>query len=265
MKFSKKTEGVSHRSVHFPDTERADHHRCVTMDFETGDKTDAGNSSRTGTSHMSTTVGTVSEAKPQDSYINPNGMVTSEGIISMSPPRPRFIPSEKKLTRLSGSEKPKVRRKRSIDLEDVAAVEMPKCSTPDGEETEVYVRSEGRSPRGRSRSRSHSRANSWSRMSPNLDLEADTRAEMPEGHGGGGGGGGIVSKVMAIFRTNNNNNNNNDEGAVGQTSSMIVSVRTMKEEHVDPVQDPRLDLDLRRWRNLKRASAAGPEDLETGL
>ena len=99
-------------------------------------------------------------------------------------------------------------------------------------------------------------------MSPNPDLEADTRAETPEGHGGGGGAGGIFSKVMAVFRTNSNND---DEGAVGQASSMIVSVRTMKEEHVDPVQDPRLDLDLRRWRNLKRASAAGPEDLETGL
>ena len=98
--------------------------------------------------------------------------------------------------------------------------------------------------------------------------------ETPDGHTGadadasvGGGAGGIFSKVMAIFRTSNNSgDDDSDEGATPQTASMIVSVRTMREEHVDPVQDPRLDPDLRRWRNLKRASAAGPEDLlETGL
>lgn len=100
------------------------------------------------------------------------------------------------------------------------------------------------------------------------------RTETPDGHAAdgaasaGGGAGGIVSKVMAIFRSNNNNSgdDDSDEGATPQTASMIVSVRTMREEHVDPALDPRLDPDLRRWRNLKRASAAGPEDLlETGL
>ena len=143
----------------------------------------------------------------------------------------------------------------------MADIEMPKCSTPDGEETEVCVRSEGRSPRGWSGSRSHSRANSWSRR-PSIDLEADTRTETPEGSAATTATttGGIVSKVMGIFRTTTNNN---DEA---QTSSMIVSIRTLREEYVDPVQDPRLDPDLRRWRNLKHASAAGPEDLlESGL
>jgi len=152
----------------------------MTMDFEMADKTDAGNSSRTGTSYLSTTFGTVNDGekpKYQDSYISPNGMITSEGII--------------------GGEKVKVRRKRSIELADVADMEMPKCSTPEGEDTQVFVRSEGRSPRGRSGSRSHSRANSWSRS---VDLEANMRTATPVGQAASAAGaGGIVSKVMAMF------------------------------------------------------------------
>jgi hypothetical protein len=60
------------------------------MDFEMAEKTDTGNSSRTGTSYLSTTFGTVNEgtekAKYRDSYISPSGMVTSDGIIGMSLP-----------------------------------------------------------------------------------------------------------------------------------------------------------------------------------
>ena len=67
----------------------------MAMDFELADKTDAGNSSRTGTSYLSTTFGTVNDGtekpKYQDSYISPTGMVTSEGIIGMSPPSFYFI------------------------------------------------------------------------------------------------------------------------------------------------------------------------------
>ena len=150
----------------------------------------------------------------------------------------------------------KVRRKPCIDLADVAADEMPKCSTPDGEETEVQIMSVGRSPRMRSHSRPHSRANSWSRTSPTSDLEADTRTDTP----GESATGGIVSKVMAMFRQPNT-----EEGAAA-TSSVIVSVNTLREEHIDPGQDSRFDPEPRRWRNLKGASAVGRKgDLETGL
>jgi len=154
------------------------------------------------------------------------------------------------------AEKHKVRRKPCIELADVAADEMPKCSTPDGEETEVQIMSVGLSPRMRSRSRSHSRANSWSRTSPTSDLEADTRADTP----GESAAGGVISKVMAMFRAPNA-----EEGAAA-TSSVIVSVNTMREEHIDPVQGSRFDPELPRWGNLKRASAVGQKgDLETGL
>jgi hypothetical protein len=138
---------------------------------------------------------------------------------------------------------------------------MPKCSTPDGEETEVQIVSVGRSPRARSRSishsRPHSRTNSWA-LSP--DLNTDLPIDKSE-DGSTAGAGGIVSKVMAMFRSNSNH----DEEA-GATSSVIVSIKTQREEHIDPAQDPRFDLEQRRWRNLKRASVVGPkEDLETGL
>ena len=67
----------------------------MTMDFEMGDKTDTGNSSRTGTSYLSTTFGTVNEgtekSKYKDSYISPNGMVTSQGVIGMSLITSQFI------------------------------------------------------------------------------------------------------------------------------------------------------------------------------
>jgi len=162
--------------------------------------------------------------------------------------------------RFSGGEKYKVRRKPCLELklEDVAADEMPKCSTPDGEETEVQITSVGRLPRPISQiqSRSHSRANSWSLPSQSFDPATDMCAETPEEPAAGG----IVSKVMAMFRSNNNG-----DGAAA-TSSMIVSVRTLTEERIDPVQDPRFDPDQRRWRNHKRGAAVGSKgDLETGL
>jgi hypothetical protein len=236
--------GQSHRSVHFPDNERPD--RCTTLDYGMATKSDAANTSTTATSSFSTTVGSAEEDEkpkhhPNDSYINPKGMVTSEGVIV--------------------GEKYKVRRKPCIELADVATEEMPKCSTPDGEETEVHIMSVGRSPRTGSRSRPQSRVNSWSRASPIRDLRdpeaADFRADTPEEAAAGG----IVSKVMAMFRSNSDT----DEGAAA-TSSVIVSVKTLTEEHIDPVQDPRFDPEQRRWRNVKRASAMGPKgDLETGL
>ena len=141
------------------------------------------------------------------------------------------------------AEKFKVRRKLCIDLADVAADEMPKCSTPDGEDTEVHITSVGRSPHPQSHS--HSRANSWS-WSP--DLEADTPVDTAKESAAGG----IVSKVMAMFRPHNT-----DEGAKAM-SSVVVGVETLGEKHIDP--------ELRQWRKPKHASPMGQnEDLETGL
>ena len=158
--------------------------------------------------------------------------------------------------RVSVAEKYNVRRKPCLDLADMAADEMPKCSTPDGEETEVHIMSVGRPPRSRSRSRSrshsrsHARTNSLIRTIPSSDLEAGTPSETPEEPTSGG----FVSKVMAVFRSNNSNSS--DEEAAG-TSSVIVSVQMETEEHIDPVQDPRFDPEQQRWRNLKRASVVG--------
>jgi len=247
--------GVSHRSVHFTDIGRAD--RSTTLDY----KTDIVNSSGTATNNFSTAVGSTEDEKPKyhtnDSYINPNGMTTSQGVICMSPFHyPTALTNE---TWFSGGEKFKVRRKPCIKLADVDEDEIPKCSTPDGEETEVQIMSVGHSPRpiSQSQSRSHSRGHSWSLPPQGFDPTTDTRADTPEEPAAGG----VVSKVMAMFYSNNNG----DDGAAAP-SSMIVSVKTLTENRIDPVQDPRFDPDQRRWRNPQRASAVGQEgDLETGL
>jgi hypothetical protein len=79
--------GVSHLSVHFPDTGRPD--RCTTLDYDAAVRTDIANSSGTGTSNFSTTFGSTDDEKSKyhanDSYISPNGMVTSEGTIGKPP------------------------------------------------------------------------------------------------------------------------------------------------------------------------------------
>ena len=129
-------------------------------------------------------------------------------------------------------------------------------TTPDGQGTEVQIRSEGRPPRVRSGS--HSRANSWSGSGRppsahpdlDLDLEANTR-----------------DADKALFRAAGSKNY--DEGGVQTPSSSMVvdSVRTPTEVHVDPVLEPRFDPDQRRWRNLKRSSVLveHKENLGTGL
>jgi hypothetical protein len=86
---TRSTTGQSHRSVHFPDNERPD--RCTTLDYGMATKSDAANTSTTATSNFSTTVGSAEEDEkpkhhPNDSYINPKGMVTSEGVIGMLSP-----------------------------------------------------------------------------------------------------------------------------------------------------------------------------------
>ena len=78
--------GASHLSVHFPDTQQ--HGRSTTFYSEMAVKSDIANSSGTATSNFITTVGSVEDEKPRyhanDSYINPGGMITSEGAIGMS-------------------------------------------------------------------------------------------------------------------------------------------------------------------------------------
>ena len=127
------------------------------------------------------------------------------------------------LTRVSGGEKGKVRKKLSITLADVDGVDMPTCSTPDGEETEAQIRSEGRPPQARSGS--HSRANSWSgggrppsaHPDLDLDLEADTRGA-----------------DKALLRTAGSNNYGEGGSQTSSSSMVVISVRSPTEEHVDP-------------------------------
>ena len=148
------------------------------------------------------------------------------------------------LTWVSGGEKGKVRKKPSITLADVDG-------TPDGEETEAQIRSEGRPPQARSGS--HSWANSWSGggrpPSAHPDLEADTR-----------------STDKALFRVVGSNHY--DESGAQRSSSLMVvaSVRAPTEVYVDPVLEPRFDPDQRQGRNLKRGSVLVEHkgDLETG-
>ena len=60
----------------------------MTMDSEMVVKSDIANSSGTATSNFSTTIGSAEDEKqryhPNDSYIGPSGMITSEGTIGMS-------------------------------------------------------------------------------------------------------------------------------------------------------------------------------------
>ena len=165
-------------------------------------------------------------------------------------------------------------------MADVDGVEMPTPTTPDGEQAEVQIRSEGRPPRARSGSRSrphsrpHSRVNSWNggrrlpipEPNPNLDLEADTHGATDDDASSGNGRAGIVERFKALFR-----GGGDDEGAA-QTSSassmVIVNVRTLTEEYVDPVLDPRFGADPRRWRTRSRGSVLAEhkeEDLENAV
>ena len=230
----------------------------MTIDDEKAITSEAGTGSRWATSNLSTTVGSVNDGvekpkyQPSDSYISPTGVITSESMSSS-------VSNQIFLTRASGGEKGKVRKKPSIDLADVDGVDTPTCSTtPDGEEAEVQIRLEGRPPPARSGSRSHSRANSWSgggRPSSahpdlDLDLEADT-----------------CGADKALFRAAGSNNYGEGGARTSSSSMVVVSVRTPTEVHVDPVLEPRFDPDQRRWRNLKRSSVLveHKEDLETGL
>ena len=78
--------GASHLSVHFPDTRHQG--RSTMLDSDMAVKSDIANSSGTATSNFSTTIGSTEDEKPRyhpnDSYIGPSGMVTSEGTIGMS-------------------------------------------------------------------------------------------------------------------------------------------------------------------------------------
>lgn len=128
----------------------------------------------------------------------------------------------------------------------VAAVrdsETPRCTTPEGESTEVHVRTEGPSPRSKAPSQPRSVARNRpasaasTRRTPS-DSQSEAQEETP-------GSGKFVSKVVAMFRSS--------DKSVQPTSSMIVNVKTLTEEHTDPSQ----------WNTLM--VQAGPTFAETGL
>jgi hypothetical protein len=129
--------------------------------------------------------------------------------------------------------------------------EMPRCSTLEGESTEIHVRTEGPPlrPKVRSQARSDARkrptsASSTRHGSPDGDLEAQE---------GGPGSGAFVSKVVAMFRSN--------DKAVPPSSLMIVNVKTLTEEHTDPSQQ--YEPEQPRWNTLR--GQAGHTFPETGL
>lgn len=146
---------------------------------------------------------------------------------------------------------------------DIAAAvhdsQMPRCTTPEGELTEVHVRTEGPSlrPKTRSQQRSISRnrptsAASTARVSSDCELEAPEEAAA-SGPASGPASGAFVSKVVAMFRSS-------DKG-IAPSSSMIVNVKTLTEEHTDGSQQ--YEPEQSRWQSLR--IQAGPTFAETGL
>lgn len=142
---------------------------------------------------------------------------------------------------------------------DIAAAvhdsQMPRCTTPEGESTEVHVRTEGPSlrPKTRSQPRSVGRnrptsAASTARLSSDCELE--TQEEAPAS---GAASGAFVSKVVAMFRSS-------DKG-LAPSASMIVNVKTLTEEHTDGSQQ--YGPEQTRWKPLR--VQAGPTFAETGL
>lgn len=132
---------------------------------------------------------------------------------------------------------------------DIAAAvhdsETLRCSTPDGESTEVHVRTEGppSKPKVRSQSRNDRPTSSSSRRLGSSHGDPVAQADGP-------GSGAFVSKVVAMFRSN--------DKAAPPSPSMVVNVKTLTEEHTDPT-----DPDLSRWNTLK--GQAGQTFVETGV
>jgi len=125
---------------------------------------------------------------------------------------------------------------------------MPRCTTPEGESTEVYIRTEGLSPRLNARSQprgdTRNRPTSSSSKRSHSDLEA--QAEVP-------GSATFVSKVVAKFRSNDKD--------PPPSTSMIVNVKTLTEEHTDSSQQ--FDAGQSRWQTLR--GQGGQAFVETGL
>jgi len=141
-----------------------------------------------------------------DSYTGPKGMMTSQGRI--------------------GGENEKRAVRRAPSITDITGDEMPRCSTPDAEPTQVRIRSEGPPPRTRSRADSRNRPMPSTaipqphhhRRSPSGDHEPPVLVDTQ------GPTGGFFSKVRAMLQSPS------DEEAQ-RASFLIVSVQTVREEH----------------------------------
>ena len=238
------------RTVHFPGTPRTD--GSDISEYEMSDKIDVTNPAQLTPGFLMNHSGLGEKRRGEDSkhqgrdtdaYLVVNGMAPDTGTSNISTFQPFKAdrPRARKRPRRNSD-------KRFLDI--AAAVhdsETPRCSTPEGESTEVQVRTEGPPPRPkvRSQSRSGRPASSSSRR---LGSSHGNR------EGQGDGAGAFVSKVAAIFRSN--------DTAPPPSTSMVVNVKTLTEEHTDAT-----DPDQSRWNTLKKAQAAQAAQafVETGV
>ena len=239
------------RTVHFPGAARTT--GSDISEYEMTDKLDAIDPTQTAPGFLMSKTGSramrgVQESKHQarDSYLGVNGVIGKSE-------RSIFIAS-KLIVRIGGKKTHQISEKRYLEI--TAAVhdsEMPRCTTPEGEPTEVYIRTEGLSPprpnaRSQSRGDARNRPTSSSSKRSQSDLEAQTEAPASAT---------FVSKVVAKFRSNNSN----EKDAPLPTTSMIVNVKTLTEEHTDSSQQ--FDASQPRWKTLR--GQGGEAFVETGL
>lgn len=234
---------TSQRTILFPGLGRTD--ISDVSEYEMSDKLDVMNPARTTASFLMSNPGSRANRgvdHNRDTYL---GRADTLGTLKI----PNFH-GPKLISRSGGKSRRSNSEKRYHDIAVHDDSEMPRCTTPEGESTEVHVRTEGPSlrPKARSQPRSVARnrptsAASTRRGSSDCDSESETREGAPVS-------GAFVSKVVAMFRSS--------DKTVLPSSSMIVNVKTLTEEHTDP-SDP----DQSRWK--PRRVQAGPTFTETGL
>ena len=138
--------------------------------------------------------------------------------------------------------------KRYLDITaTVHDSEMLRCTTPEGEATEVSIRTEGLSPRLKARSQPRGDSRNRPTSSSSKRSHSDLEAQVP-------GPATFVSKVVAKFRSN-------DKDAPPPSTSMVVSVKTLTEAHTDSSQQ--LDAGQSRWKTIR--GQEGQAFVETGL
>ena len=235
---------TSQRTILFPG---ARSNMSDVSEYEMNDKLDVMNPAQTTASFLMSNPGSRANRgmnNNRDAYL---GRADTLGTLTI----PKFH-GLKLISRSGGKKTGAISEKRYHDIAaTVQDSEVPRCTTPEGESTEVHVRTEGPSLRSKTRSQPRSvalnrptSAASTRRKASDCDLEALEEAPVS---------GTFVSKVVAMFRSS--------DKTVPPSASMIVNVKTLTEEHTDPSQQ--YDPDQSRWKTLR--VQAGPTFAETGL